>query len=245
MNSSICWKLIIINLCALLYKSACTSAAKCQSFQYQLPTIGRYCPAEGLLLHNLPFHECKLVCLESRTCAALNYNHTAGECAHFSDPCIKAMTDPIMSFALFPPRKEAEQCYEWRPINLRAWDRAVLLHLRDRYALRMLKKGKYYGGYFGPTRGECYANDGTGTLININVYLCESLWINEGCTVYPEEYTLGNEIPKRAVIVGLWPNGLKVVVAGVGNGPGYYVEGEAQAIGPFEERAEFTILVVL
>ena len=150
-----------------------------------------------------------------------------------------------MSFAVFTPKKEAEQCYEWRPINMSAWDRSVLLHSPRRYVSRMFKRGKYYAGYCSRAYGECYAGMGSGYFINAEGYPAESIWINEGCTVYAQKYALGEEIPQRAVIVGTWSNGIAVVVASVANKPGYYVEGAAQAVGPFEQSTEFTILVVL
>ena len=236
------WRYITI---LYVWHFTCGSAEKCKSLEFSLPINGRYCPVQGLLWRKLSFHEGKLACLERNSCTAFNYNHKAEDCKHFTAPCIKAISNPVMSFAMLIPRKEAEQCYKWRPINLRAWDRAVLLHYPGEYVLRMLKNGKYFAGFYGQEHGECYANDGTQYFINIYGYPCESLWINEGCTVYAQKYTLGDKIPPRAVIVGPWSNGLTVVVADVGDAPGYYVKGAVQAVGPFVRSTDFAILVVL
>ena len=104
-------------------------------------------------------------------------------------------------------------------------------------------------GYFGINNGgECYASVGKGYFIQQLGNKCESLWINEDCTVYAQNYTLGVTLPQRAVIAGFWPTDLKLVVASIGDtpgNPGYYVEGATQAVGPFVKSAEFTILVVL
>ena len=244
MDASIYWQYTIISY-AFTYHYTCGSSAKCYSFEFNSPINGIYCPEEHLLSQKSMFHECKLTCLVRRICAAFNYNHTAEDCTHIAVPCIKAIANPVMSFAKFTSGKEAAACYEWKPISFRAWDRAVSLHAPGGYVIRMLKSGKYYTGYYGRVHGECYASVGSGFFIHKHGYPCESLWVNEGCTVYAQKYTLGDKIPQRAVISGSWSNGLKIVVASVGNTPGYYVERAAEAVGPFFRSTEFTVLVVL
>ena len=248
MDVLIFWQYIIISY-ALSYHFTYGSVIECQSFEYDLPLNGRYCPAEGLFLPNLPFHECKLICVERSNCVAFNYDHLTGDCTHFTTLCMKAMENPVMSFAIFTPRKAAEQCYQWKAFNLLAWDRALLLHDPNRYVLRLKKSGNYYVGYYGKATNMCYARQ---EWVTSQDYIsqddglpCETLWINEGCTVYAQKYTLGDKIPERAVLAGPWSDSRKVVVAEVRNRPAYYIEGYADAVGPFMRSSTFTILVVL
>ena len=248
MDIPIYWQCIIMSY-VLAYHFTYGSVMECQSFESDLPLNGRYCPAEGLLLPNLPFHECKLICVERSNCAALNYNQTAGDCTHFTTLCMKAMEDPVMAFVILTPRKEPEQCYQWKAFNLRAWDRALLLHDPKRYVLRLKRNGNYYVGYYLKVDDGCYARQEWVTTQDYftqdDGFPCETLWINEGCTVYAQKYTLGDKIPERAVLAGPWSDGRKVVVAEVRSRPAYYIEGYADAVGPFSRSSTFTILVVL
>ena len=161
------------------------AGGKCQSFEFDLPLTGKYCPWDDAPKKNLLPHECKAVCIQSSNFAAFNYNYTANDCTHSSAPFIQAMAAPTMEFGIFTPHMEAQHCYEWRLITLRDWDRAVEDNQPNAYVIRMLKGGSYYVGHFGQTYSECYANN-SAFFIHLNGYPCESLWIQEDCTVYSQ-----------------------------------------------------------
>ena len=154
-----------------------------------------------------------------------------------------------MEFGIFTPHVEAQHCYEWRPIALRDWDRAVEDNYPNAYVIRMLKGGSYYIGHFGYTHKECYANDGA-LFIDVNGYPCEYLWIKEGCTVYSQPYNLADPLPNRAVIAGSLANGDHVYVASLDFNPiqripGYYIATNGYAKSAYGQSEIFNILVVL
>ena len=219
---------------------------ECQSFDFLLPLTGRYCAGYGKEKRTKSPNECRVFCLHSWKCNAFNYNHTAGDCILFSSTCTQAIADPVMEYGIFTPlRSEAKDCYEWRPIDLKSWERAVIDNTPTAYATRMLIGGKYVGGFYGETHHECYASEGHGHLYG---YPCESLWIKNGCTAYSLPHVLGEPVHPRAVIVGTWLNGDIAYVASVTSdlrNPGYYVAGFPYAQSPFYQSTNFNILVIL
>ena len=243
------WQYIIIpQVC--IQKFTFGIDGKCQSFKFYLPLTGKYCPGDGAQPQRLLPHDCKLMCIQSSNCAAFNYNHTTGECTPFAAPCIQAMPEATMEFGVIMPHAEVEQCYQWRPIAQHDWNRAVDVTKENVYVIRMLKGGSYYAGNYAKIVDECYAYDGTGSIINKHGYPCESLWINEGCTVYFQPYNLGEPLPERAVIAGSLANGDVVYVASLEcqqglRRPGYYIATNNYAHAAFQKSNIFNILVVL
>ena len=204
-----------------MQKFAFGTEGKCQSFEFYSPLTGIYCPGDGAQPQHLLPQECKLMCIQLANCAAFNYNHTTGDCTPFTVPCIQAMSEATMGFGIIMSHPEAQQCYEWRPIAQHDWNRAVDVTKENVYVIRMLKGGNYYAGNYAKIVDECYAYDGTSMIINKYGYPCESLWINEDCTVYFQPYNLGDPLPARAMIAGSLANGDVVYVASLEYEPGY------------------------
>ena len=238
---------LIVQL-VVMYGYVLGSDKTCQSFEFYSTPAGKYCPGDGALLQSLYIHECKSICIQSPNCAAFNYNYTARSCTHFTNPCIQALSDPMMEFGRLMSHLKAQQCYEWRPTAARDWDRAVEDEYPKHFVIRMLKDGTYYVGHWSYTYSICSATiDGT----NYNYLPCESLWIMEGCTVYSQPYIMGEPLPKRAVIADTLASGDYVYVAsngpeGTGQRlPGYFIVSNGYARSVYYQTTRFNILVVL
>ena len=168
------------------------SEKHCKSRDFFLPLEGRYCQSSGSVIPDILSHQCISACIQFPTCAAFNYNITEKACVLFTSTCPKAVCNSAMEFDIFTTKMVAENCYEWRPIDSRSWDRAVEQGSGTDYAIRVLKSGSYYIGHWGNVGEKCYAHDGTALLNNIaGGYRCESLWIAEGCTAYLQPLSFG------------------------------------------------------
>ena len=241
------WQCLILQL-VVMYGFVFGSEDKCQSFEFSSPPGGKYCPGGGWQRPMLSARECKLICIQSPNCAAFNYNYTAGNCNHFTNPCIRALPDSVMEFGSFTPHMEAQQCYEWRPIALRNWDRAVEDNKPTHFVVRLLgDDGTYYVGHWSEFAGYCSANADGRSFAD-----CGSLWIKEGCTVYSQPYMIGERIPQRAVIAGSLSNGQSIYVASVDlpnqptvRIPGYYILANGYAQSRYRRSDQFHILIVL
>ena len=251
MRLSPLWQNLVLQL-AVTYGFVFGSDDKCQSFEFYSPLVGKYCPGDGVQRQKIAAHECKYICIQSSNCAAFNYNHTTDDCTHFASPCLRALPNLMMEFGSFTPHLGAQQCYEWRPIALRDWDRAVEDNNPTHFVVRLLSDGTYYIGHWSQFAGSCsVAADGR----SVNGFNgCDSLWIKEGCTVFSQPYILDQPLPERAVIAGQLFNGDNIYVASIHRWndptkvrfPGYYIEANGYAQSRYDRSYHrFNILIVL
>ena len=201
-------------LCFLCKTMIC-SHNQCKSYFVANSLLGWYCPTTGKGNTNVPWHQCKLFCLQTPTCQAVNYNFATNSCTNIKTTCPQAKQHPNMTFALFTGIQPA-QCMEWIPMTPGHFpgDRAMARN-SERFLARMQKDGNDFLGYLLTRNYECYANDENGTSFqtSIGAHPCQFLRIRDGCTVLYMNYNLGTPLPPNALIWGYTAGGL----------PGYFV----------------------
>ena len=156
----------------------------CLSREYTIPLSGRYCPNAGVIAPpNLSWHQCKLYCLQTASCEAVNYNFTANNCIQLAATCPKAINYPGMAFALFTGR-QPEQCLEWIPKEdgHPVGDRSVTEE-NSRFVARMQKDGSDFVCYLGLTNYQCLSSNDNGRIKSLDGYPCQYLRIRDVCTV--------------------------------------------------------------
>ena len=211
----------------------------CLTREYAIPFSGRYCPGAGVsALPNLSWHQCKLYCLHTEGCEAVNYNFTTNICIQLPRTCPKAISHPGMAFALFTGR-QPEQCLEWIPKQdgHPVGDRSVTED-NSRFVARMQKDGSDFVCYLGLTNYQCYSSTENGRIKSIDGYPCQYLRIRDVCTVMYVDYELGTPLPPTGVIGGYTADGIPVYI-GLGTLanniqlPGYYTPGSTQLFAGF------------
>ena len=217
-------------MATLLFNFLCSTTAwshnTCGSYEFVNSFHGRYCPTEGVIIPNLSWQQCKLVCLQSSNCQSVNYNVTDNICTYFTTTCPKAISHPWMAFVLFTG-KQSSQCIEWIPKKKghpKKDDRSVSIDNR-RYAARMQKdRNDIVAHQLGPA---CYSRDEEGPFKSTQGYPCQYLRIRNGCTVYYMKYELGTPLPPNSLIGGYTAGGLPVYIAikGGSTGPKSYIPG--------------------
>ena len=136
----------VVGVTALL---SALATEHCKVFSISNSYSGRYCPGDGMVtLHILP-HQCRYVCLASPTCNAYSYNTTKGQCIRFASPCLQAIPDTVMEFALFT-EKTMDQCYKWVPYSPRDTVDPRMLSTDDAHRIicRMEKDGMTECAFF-------------------------------------------------------------------------------------------------
>ena len=204
-------KQLTVFVLSLLCDTATCSYNQCDLYESANTFSGRYCPTEGIITPNLAWHQCKLFCLHSPNCQAVNYNFIDNLCIYFAATCPKAMGHPDMAFALFAGRPP-EQCIEWIPKEMYGLvedDRAITEDSM-RFVARMQKGGNDFVCY---TYGHlCMSKDSGGRFKNVEGYPCQYLRIREGCTVYYVNYELGAPLPPNVLVGGYTADGLPVYI---------------------------------
>ena len=188
---------------------------RCESYNLTNLFHGRYCPTGGgTTTKGLAWHQCKLFCLHTPSCQAVNYNFTANLCTHFTATCPLAIRAPSMAFWLFT-RKQPHECLEWIPKPDRGFsgDRSVTYD-NLRFVARMQKDGNDFGAYFYPKNYRCFSRDDDAWIRNFDGgYPCQYLRIRDGCTVYSVHYKMGTPVPPNAVMSGYTATGLPIYIA--------------------------------
>ena len=229
----------IIFIFNLLCNTGTCLQNKCLTSEYVIPFRSRYCPRGGVIAApNLTWHQCKLYCLHTENCEAVNYDFTTNSCIQLPATCPKAINHPGMAFALFTGR-QPEQCLEWIPKQdgHPVGDRSVTED-NERFVARMQKDGSDFVGYLGVTNYQCFSSNDNGRINSLDGHPCQYLRIRDGCTVMYVDYELGTSLPHRAVIGGYTTDGIPVYV-GIGTYdntlqlPGYYTPGSMRVVAGF------------
>ena len=225
---------LILSLCCLLCPTVMCHHARCESLDVANPFSGLHCPIEGTVVSNLHWHQCKLFCLQTPSCQAVNYNFTANLCTYFTSTCPRAFSHPDMAFNLFTGR-QPRQCIEWIPKQdgQLPGDRSVTED-NERYVARLQKDGNDFVCYFYTSVNNCFSLDDEGEIFSRQGgYPCQYLQIREGCTVLYVDYELDAPIPPNALIGGYTAEGLPVYIGGVSRISGYYIPGSNRLVAGF------------
>ena len=215
-------------------------AEHCKLFSMSDPYNGRYCPGDGMVIPHLLTYQCRYVCIVSPTCKAYNYNATERTCTRLASPCLQAISDSVMDFAVLTANP-VDQCYEWVPYSSGDTVEPRMVFTDDTYRAvsRMQRGGEDRVGYFDAQKSACYASWESSDFINTQGYPCQLLRIIQDCTVFWVPYTAGNPINPRSVNGGRMVNGDMVYVTKFDyNYPpvlslvGHYVQGADHTISP-------------
>ena len=204
----------------------------CTSMEFVSPFRGRYCPTEGRVIADLSWHQCKLFCLQTARCEAINHNFSFNICTHITAPCPEAISHLEMAYILFTGR-QPHQCIEWIPQDnaYPVGDRLMAASVRRstirRYTIRMQKNGSDYIGHLRAGYDSCLARDDQGAFRSDSGYPCQYLRISEGCTVFYVAYKLGSPLPLNAVIGGYTAEGASLYIGRPSGSTitGYYIQG--------------------
>ena len=216
-------------LCFLFNTPTC-SHNQCRSHSLTNSFIGRYCPTEGAITPNIPWYECKLLCMQTPSCQAVNYNIVTSSCTNITKTCPQAILHPSMTFTRFTAIRP-EQCIEWieRGTGLLPGDRAMTED-NMRFMARMQKDGDDFMCYMLTPHNHCYYRDIQGVRFDSNTggYPCQLLRIRDGCTVLYMSYDLGTPLPPNALIGGYTAGGLPCYIV---QPHAFYVPGPNSLIG--------------
>ena len=205
---------------------------KCTSQDFRHSFYGRYCPTEGMVLPNLPWRTCKLLCLHNSRCQSVNYNFTYNICSYFTATCPKAISHPGMAFALFAAR-QFEVCFNWIPKRNGhpSADKRSVSEDSVRFAARMQKDGTDFVGYM-MLDGLCYSKEEEVPIKSWHGYPCQYLQVRNGCTVCYVNYELGAALPPNAPVGGYTVDGVPVYIGIMEGGvrPGYYIPGSNRLV---------------
>ena len=229
----------------------------CRLFSVSEPYHGRHCPGDGMAIPHLLPDQCQYICLASPTCNAYNYNTTERTCTRFVSPCLQAIPDNVMEFAVFT-EKTQDQCYQWIPYNSGDAVDPRMVSTNDAYRIicRMQKDGDDIVCFYDSRISKCFAIWESPEFNNIQGYPCQRLRIMEDCTVFWVPYTAGHPIHPRAVIGGHMANGDVVYVTkfdfnyqSIISLAGHYVDGAddtvATAAGVARKASTMMMLIVL
>ena len=217
-------QLVILAFSLLCNTSRCWHS-ECRTHDVIHPFLGHYCPADGIITTNLSWHQCKLFCLYTSSCQAVNYNFTDNLCTHYTATCPKATSSSDMAFALLTGIRQ-EQCIEWIPKENGHPERdRYVTEDNERYAIRMQKDGADYIGHL--IINTCYSRDGEGSFMDRGGYPCQYLRIRDGCTVVFVNYEIGAPVPPSGLIGGYTAEGIPVYIGLEHRNPryGYHIAG--------------------
>ena len=228
----------------LLCNTVTCLTEKCKSYA-STPFHGRYCPTEGIITPNLPWHQCKVLCLQKSSCQAVNYDFTANLCTYFTATCPLAISHPDMAFVLFTGR-QTDQCIEWIPKEdgNPTEDRSVRVN-NDRFAARLQKDGSDYLGHLRVDLDDCFSRQDAGFKYS-HGYPCQYLRMQNGCTVYFVNYVPGAPLPPNALIGGYTAEGLPLYIGRMKGFGGYYIPGSDGLViyqGTFTEDVKLLVLL--
>ena len=178
------------------------------SFEYKkenVPNVGVYCTTQPLFSSKVPLHRCKLNCIQSLKCTAVNYNKSDGTCIEISAPRVLADNDLTMMYIMFNERVH-KHCFTWvmRRELIAHHSREVYNRNGKATVARILYNSEFYPAYAN-SRGSYTA---TGIqLINTVDNVCEVLVLSPSCTTAWVPYEAGQPIPTRAETAGYTTEG--------------------------------------
>ena len=223
------------------------SHVNCEEYYFANSLCGQYCPTEGITTPNVSWDHCKLFCLHTESCQAINYNFTAGLCIYFFATCPKAISHPIMAFGLFTGR-QPHQCLDWIPKeNGHQPGYRSVTEDNVRFTATMQKDGNDYVCYLLKRGDACLSlgNEEKRFKASHGPYPCEVLQIREGCTVLYVDYDIGAPLPPTALIGGYTATGLPVYIGRRGLGAGYYIPGSNRLVVGYHSVTNDVKLLVL
>ena len=241
------------SILTLLMRSFLVSAQQCQFLEHTQMVSGKYCPGNiGEALYSLTQH-CLAMCLQSRNCAAYNYNTSEGTCTRLATPCPLAYSNPVMVFSRLSVRTSSSpECCEWIPFTLGDGmnERLVAEGTIRRAVARTMEGGANYFGYYHERNDVCYIVTSAIEATIINGYPCERLHMAEGCTASWTDYTAGDPLPAKVIIGGKNTNGDNVYIAKITWKIGYYAQGTANAFVPYfgkdvQTSAQMKLLILI
>ena len=159
------------------------------------------------------FIQCKLYCLQSPSCEAVNYNLTENICSQLTVTCPKAVSRLGMALFLSTGR-QPEQCLEWIPIENGdpVGDRSVTED-SERFVARMQKDGNDLVCYLLRQANDCLSSDDSGTIQSkYEGFPCQYLRVSDGWTVMYVDYELDTPLPNMALIGGYTADGRPVYI---------------------------------
>ena len=180
----------------------CTTQTSFVFREENFPNVGMYCPTPSLLSSKIPLHHCKLYCIHSSQCIALNYNESDGTCTELLTPCVQTDNDPTMLYIMFNKR-EQRHCFTWiwRKRLLAKDTRLMYTTLGDVKVARIVYQAGFYPAYLSANGARCYTGTGTQTLSSRNNN-CEVLVLSPNCTAAWVPYEAGQPIPTGAETAG-------------------------------------------
>ena len=237
---------LVIFVFVLLGNIATCSTATCKFYDFVKQFDGLKCSTGGVVARNLSWQQCKLFCLHSSSCQAINYDLTSNVCKHFSATCPKAISRPNVLYALFTGRSP-EQCIEWIPKeNGDPYEDRSVTEGSNRFVARMQKDGNDFVCYLRAVLDKCYSRDDNGTFTSNARHPCQYLRIRDGCTVYYVNYELDTPLPPKAVIGGYTADGVPLYIGRRTRKIGYYLPGSGRVVaGHVIETEDVKILVSL
>ena len=218
-----------------------TEATTCTSHEYLISPKGHFCPNTEPVLYHTEVEKCKLACIHSATCLAINHNTTDDMCTFLADPCNVAVDDPVMQYVVYRPIP-IHRCYEWVPYTGVDPTASRLVSLEGKRCVSRVKEGgSDHCAFMIPELNRCFACLGTKFLDNsVTQHPCQLLRIVDGCTALWVPHTAGDPIPNGAVSGGYVVGKGDVFIASfVYNYLGtfhelaaYYIRGAPHAISP-------------
>ena len=181
-----------------------------------------YCSTQSLSSSKIPLHHCKLNCIQSVTCTAVNYNRSDGICTALSTPCVIADEAPVMMYFIFNNRVQ-RHCFNWIRQNQLTKQHSRYVH--DIFGVAKVTRILYKTGFYPAHLGGSFCYTGTGTTrINSRNKVCEVLILSPSCTASWVPYEARQPLPARTETTGLTVEGeaaYPVMFAPEGN-PGQY-----------------------
>ena len=223
---------LVVKILVTITNIWCPVDADCVSYELSV-SLGYYCPQPGTILHSMTVSQCKLKCLKSVNCEALNHNSTDNTCTLFKISCPVIISNPMTKYAVFGPNNP---CYEWVPyVPADPLDERMVVVEEGgylSYVSRVHADRNDAVGYVVPEHGTCYSCVDS-ILYNSPPYPCQILRKLSVCKSLWVPYTAGDPLPDKALIGGqmagesqLWivrfPYQQLVL-------SGYYTTGSAQA----------------
>ena len=164
----------------------------------------------GRLLHNMGFHQCEYLCLQSVNCAAFNHNATDDECTLLRNPCPLAQRDPEMVYSIFS-ETPVHQCPRWIPYTSGddIDDRMIASQTGAQMVSRIMYNGNYLIGYEFIRARRCFTYNTVADQVvaSGSSAPCERLRIADDCTAFWIPYTAGDPLPEKAVTGGRMASG--------------------------------------
>ena len=224
--------------------TGCTGVHQFREFDNMLCS-----PEDDIFMHDrMTLQDCKMRCISSASCEAVNYNHSSNQCSMIKTPCVLVVRRPGIQYMLFSVKiiKQPGECYVWTRYDRGGAMPARGIHLWGRTVARGHIGDNDYIGYIFNSNNNCYVSDGSQEH---RVLDCQVLVIREGCTAFLQLYNVGDPWLSGAVVAGKKSNGdsIYMVVFDVRSQtvPGHYSPGDTHAHSSMRGPRTSTIMEVL